>query len=1462
LVLLLSASLGTGLKAQTPDAPGHLKLADDAEEDANGLLFSFLGKPRSVSANGDVMFVSSYSETGVSYSTGLWLWAGGTLQTIAKRNLPTPQGGREVFWDVVDQHGNAVMSSSGHMSFQAETRLPPFGTSSEVVGLYLRVPGGPTYRMAYEGQPAPGGGTFKELRFQGSWSMSDNGTIVFFSQTNAGAGGGFYLAKLNGSTPVLTAVALHGAPAPGGTGTFDLADDFDGIVPMAVNDAGLVMFTAKTSGDHASFLFVWDGTTISRVPNSRATELATMNNLGQIAFEVSTGYGLPAGIYKGNVSATTRIVGNGDPMPGGGTFGSLWGKPVINDSGKVAFTSNGQGVFLWSDGTLTEIARVGSSAPGGGTYGMLLDIAVPFLTNSGYVVFKGPTSGGDRIFMSDGIEAVAAVAVGDKVNGLYVGSVATATDSGEAPYISDQFPVNDAGQLCYLANLKLTPSGTTDHSAVLRFTPPSRWWTGGSGTWDLAEHWKFRFTPGAQRDVIIDPSSSATITGPAADATVRTLQVGGSGVTTRLELTGGSTVTTTAGLTIKPFGVLAGPGKISGDLVNDGSQEVKNTDPVNNLAAASFTNRSHAVVRLLDNTTTFGGMTAASATISDGAQVDLDLDSAGSSVDFTLPFWKARRSWTLLSAPTVTGRFVLGASSAPESLFDSNGVAATVHGSFTVTTVTNTSPQAVKLEWAPLQFVPFIATPPAGAIVEEGAALTLSVVGTGNALKYEWFKNGVLMPLAVDSTFSVSAAAFANAGKYKVRISNDKGQQTSAEVLVGVVDADASAVSVTEASTLTLEVAVATPPSTSFSFQWKKGGTNLSDGPLSGGQSVTGATKAKLIIKSVNASAADSYTCELSLPALPTLTTDARMVTVVPEMVAPAAPKILAPVSGASIPLTLGGTVTVIGTATDNHSVGRVLVALNGGSPMDATLATPNAATTTFSAVVSPTGGVNTLRVQTIDINGSTSIFATRSFKAVINSSITVLVNPPDSGTVTLPAESANFKVGFPYSITAKPSTGQVFNGWTVNDLMGTGITGTMQELPVLTFNHQDGLVLTANFVPNPFTAGIVGKFAGLVQPSVQLPDRQPSGAGPEDGTVAAHDAVGLLALTVTGSGSFTGSLKIDGVVLPLSGIFDSTGVARFGKLRATTADLLRLNKPSLQVSLMLDLTGLTNVVSGTVVQHLRGVAVAHSTVKAHRAAFSAANKVPSIPDVTSRPYTMVFRHITDQAGFTSADYPQGDGYATGTVKPDGSVAFVGKLADGTAFSSGVGALSKGMRWPLYASLYSGRGSVSAWVQVDTSASDTDMLGSSVRWFRPYQSVHWYPWGWPEGITAEIIASQYTKPALPSLNPIDLGIGNATLEFQGGTLTGTMTRNLNIDPLTSALSKVTKTDSSFTCSLTSASGLVAGSFTHPTDGSKPVWQGVLYQKGANRGGHGYFQTTKPNRIDGTGVSGSMKLVPR
>jgi hypothetical protein len=108
-------------------------------------------------------------------------------------------------------------------------------------------------------------------------------------------------------------------------------------------------------------------------------------------------------------------------------------------------------------------------------------------------------------------------------------------------------------------------------------------------------------------------------------------------------------------------------------------------------------------------------------------------------------------------------------------------------GSYEVT-VSNTLSSATSVPAkVEVDLSPKIVTPPAGQSLLSGASLLLKVTASGDGpLRYQWFKDGAPIPLAVSAEYSVAAVTLTDTGTYGVRVSNDYGQILSGSVQVTV----------------------------------------------------------------------------------------------------------------------------------------------------------------------------------------------------------------------------------------------------------------------------------------------------------------------------------------------------------------------------------------------------------------------------------------------------------------------------------------------------------------------------------------------------------------------------------------------------------------------------------------------------------------------------------------------------
>lgn len=566
---------------------------------------------------------------------------------------------------------------------------------------------------------------------------------------------------------------------------------------------------------------------------------------------------------------------------------------------------------------------------------------------------------------------------------------------------------------------------------------------------------------------------------------------------------------------------------------------------------------------------------------------------------------------------------------------------------------------------------------------------------------------------------------------------------------------------------------------------------------------------------------------------------------------------VTAPTAALSVIGTPGGSYNITGTAKDNIGVDHVEVTLNGAAPALATLATPGATTTTYSCTLHPVGGANTVLVQAFDASGNASTAITRSFTYVVKVALTVTTTGP--GTVTGKLAGAVYQVGKTYTLTGVatgPGTPNIFDHWT-----GDSLTAPATAIAKLSFVMTDALalnpVINSTFITNPFTAAVIGSYNGLVSAS----------APP-----VSNDKAGLITLLVTTSGSFTGTLKIDGLSLVLSGLLDNTGHAVFGTTRASTVAIARTGKPSLVLgAVALDLSlGGSHQITGTIGIQNRDAVLPWSTLTASRAAFSAASPLPTHYTANKGYYTVVIPAKVQSNGLVAENFPQGDGIGSITVTAAGLMTFTGTLADGTAVTASAPLstvpASNALTSPLFAQLYTGKaGSFGGLITLDDSVSqpDHDLLGSGFLWFKPYLGGQTYPYGWPEGVSTVPLGAKYLAVAgtciLPGVMAAPTNVHNAVIAFQQGGLIADVMKALNLSPLNVVTRFGTPADASYTLALTAATGKFAGTFTH-SDGTKPAFSGVILQKGSSQGGYGYFLAPHI-KVIGAGLSGHVSLKP-
>lgn len=564
-------------------------------------------------------------------------------------------------------------------------------------------------------------------------------------------------------------------------------------------------------------------------------------------------------------------------------------------------------------------------------------------------------------------------------------------------------------------------------------------------------------------------------------------------------------------------------------------------------------------------------------------------------------------------------------------------------------------------------------------------------------------------------------------------------------------------------------------------------------------------------------------------------------------------------------------TVDVYGTATDKNGISSVKVSLNNGPYADASLdggvPVSTGETVHYGLSVTPVEGANTLTVQATDLQGNTTTSAKRTFtwhQAALLTAVRMVpfegLSKPDtvgSFTVTgavfpatpnLASKSAVVRLGTKVTLTPTTRPGYMFSGWAGGDPLMPVTHGPGGSL---TLTLQGGALLFPTWVRNPYYPG-AGGYRGLVTP--------------HEGTAAGNATRGLLSLALANTGSFTGTLFIDGGAYPFTGSFDVNGIPVFGKARTAmlTIDRYAAHKENLTLSLLFNAATGNNQVTGTLVIPGTGTC----DVVADKARYATPDPLlPPLPvllltSATTGTYTVSFPHKEQTPPLDVTTYPQGDGYATATLTKTGALTFAGTLADGTAFSAssflvaGNGVVSGGNA-PFFIQLPTPGapatvkgGSVSGTLTFEGISTGSEVQGTDLLWFRPASTADLYTSGWPGGITVDALGGKYLASVSAAtalkLPPRDAINGNARLRFTGGRQAQAVTfTNFNI--VGNTVTKIPATEPAYSLLITGTTGVFTGTFQSLSPAMKPAFKGVLLQ-GSVRG-TGFFLSNAPGDKD-------------
>jgi hypothetical protein len=472
---------------------------------------------------------------------------------------------------------------------------------------------------------------------------------------------------------------------------------------------------------------------------------------------------------------------------------------------------------------------------------------------------------------------------------------------------------------------------------------------------------------------------------------------------------------------------------------------------------------------------------------------------------------------------------------------------------------------------------------------------------------------------------------------------------------------------------------------------------------------------------------------------------------------------------------------TITGKAADTGGSGAVWCQLNDGVWL-AAIGSSN-----WSATVTLASGPNTVAAYVVDAAGNPSPTNSVTFTYVVSAPLTLQTT--GKGTITPNYSNAVLEIGKSYTMTAVPGVGQLFSNWS-----GTLTAATNP----LTFSMQSNMVVQANFVTNFFLAA-KGNYYGLFYPGA---DQSASNSG-------------YFTLTLSDPGTFSGRLLLAGATLPFSSNFTVAGHALLPVTRPGSTPLL----------LSLDLAPAAGHISGLIEG---GVWFAGLL----------ADLAPAT-NLYAGSYSLAMAGAAN-----TVDSPTGIDTGQLTVGTNASVQVSGALADSTVLSQQTGVSLAG-QWPLYSSLYGGRGLVMGWMQVGTNAP--------ALWLMPPQVTNrYYSNGF--ALTRDVVVARYQAPGAGQRV---LNWTNGLVIVGGGNLPGPLTNQV---VLTNNQFRVSGGSiSNLTLSITLTNGAFTGSFQHPVTRAATALRGTLVQdalelyrvgsggwfQGTNRGGYILIQPARP-----------------
>jgi len=494
---------------------------------------------------------------------------------------------------------------------------------------------------------------------------------------------------------------------------------------------------------------------------------------------------------------------------------------------------------------------------------------------------------------------------------------------------------------------------------------------------------------------------------------------------------------------------------------------------------------------------------------------------------------------------------------------------------------------------------------------------------------------------------------------------------------------------------------------------------------------------------------------------------------------------ITSPAANAKIPYTspTSSTVAVSGTASDKYGLSNITITVNGvnsgasskvyqaqaGSEGNAATSIAWTNNVTLSVI-----GTNVINVTATNWLGNTNSVS-RIFILLETNSAVVVVVPTNSGTVSGIWNNKVLDMGIGYPVAATPANpAWIFSRWT--NSAGLNVTN-----PSFTFIATN-LPLYAYFTNNPFyDTGLAGTYEALFYSATKV---EPTNSG-------------YIILTVTPSGTYSGSLYLADKVSPFS-LFGQLAVAGANATADSIVNISGSEQLNVQLHVATNsdrLTAGAGLLSGWVTYtNFDTTATWNDSIWGKLVQFS--------PDIVPGLYNLAF-----SPALNPSNGPGGYSFASAMVSKTGNVGMVLTLADGTSPATSFSAdMTLDGLCPIYSPLYGGNGVILGWMHFDLSGLRTTT--GAFTWVKAAVNDKFYTNGFT---LATNVSGQLYEP-LNIFSWTTNGIFAVDQGYTSVNLANGTHVNVTFDPFTDTLTDPNQARDYLTMKLNPSTGALSGSF--------------------------------------------------